>query len=197
MNHSGLPQIMAVAAFGAMILTPLCAEKASPPTGEHRVAKMRSMRRHSMVWRVFSQLSEAERKKMHELQRSNPEAFSAAMRKLVDQYEQKERLRAKKLWSLIRKYRQSTDNDERAKAKAEVVKMEKERFEHRLQELSRTIESTKRRLVFMEQELNKRKAKKDAIVEARAEAILSGELPVRFPFHHPRRGNLPVRPKAK
>lgn len=191
MNRSGVIGLVVAVGIGAATL-PLSAEKA-PAAPEARNAKMRGMRRHAIVWRVFSQLSESERKKMQELQRSNPEAFSAAMKKLADEYEKKERLRAHKLFSLIRKYRQSTDSEERARFKAEIVKMEKERFEERLQGLARTIAGTRRRLAFMEQELNKRKAKKEAIVEARTEALLSGEIPVNF--SHSRRMGPPRPPR--
>ena len=143
------------------------------------------MRRNAVLWRVFSQLNDAERKKMHDLQRNNPEAFTVEMRKLVDKYEQLERIRNERLLSLIDKYRKSKDEKERAKLKDELTRMEKERFEQHLAGLSRTIANTRRRLAFMEKELNKRKAKKEAIVDARVEAILTGKIPVFAPQGSP------------
>ena len=190
MEHSKITRFMTIAGAAVLTLSPLCAEKLPPPR-ERSAAVMRGMRRNAMSWRVFSQLSDAERKKMHELQRSNPEAFSAEMRKLVDKFEQQERTRIQKLKSLIEQYRKSSDKDERNRLKAEVAKMEKEIFNKRLAGLSRTISNAKRRVAMMEQEYKKRKAKADDIVKARVDALLTGELPV---WSFPPRRNAPPRP---
>ncbi|MBR7138141.1 MAG: hypothetical protein IKD44_01205 [Lentisphaeria bacterium] len=181
MNYSRLAGVMA--AVGALLLTvtPLSAEKTPPAKEPGKGARMRRMRRNAVLWRVFSQLNDAERKKMHDLQRNNPEAFTVEMRKLVDKYEQLERARNERLLSLIDKYRKSKDEKERAKLKDELTRMEKERFEQHLAGLSRTIANTRQRLAFMEKELNKRKAKKEAIVDARVEAMLTGKIPVFAP----------------
>ena len=148
-------------------------EKPGPGNG-----RMRGMRRNALIWRAFSQLNETERKKMQELQRSNPEAFAAEMRKLAEQYEKKENAWREKMELLTEKYRKSTDKAERSKIKAEMMKMEKVRFDKRLGDLEKTIAATKQRVALMEQDLKKRKERSDAIVEARVEAILSGELPL-------------------
>lgn len=191
-------KIVTIAVLSAGIMAspaPLCAEKLPPPPQQGNM-KMRRMRRNAIVWRVFSQLSEPERRKMQELQRNNPEAFTQKMRELADKYEQQENAWRNKMTALVEKYRKSTDKAEREKLKAEVVKMERERFNKRLTGLERTIAATKRRVALMEQELKKRKARSGAIVEARADAILSGELPVAGPSHfQPRRGpGAPGRP---
>ena len=190
MEYSKMTGFMIFAGAAVLALSPLCAGKLPPPKARSG-AGMRGMRRNVMVWRVFSQLSDAERKKMHELQRSNPEAFSAEMRKLIDKFEQKERARIRKLQSLIDQYRKSNDKAERSRLKAEVAKMEKELFNQRLAGLSRTIINAKRRVAMMEEELNKRKAKAHDIVEARVDALLTGELPV---VSYPPRRNVPPRP---
>lgn len=182
--------LMVIAVFSGTLLaaektpgqTPPPSAHAKPGPGGHR---MKGMRRNALIWRVFSQLNETERKKMQELQRSNPEAFAAEMRKLAEQYEKKENAWRQKMVLLTGKYRKSTDKTERARLKAEVMKMEKERFGRRLSGLERTISATKKRVALMEQELNKRKERAEAIVEARVEALLSGELPLMGP---PRRG---------
>ena len=160
-------------------------EKPGPGNG-----RMRGMRRNALIWRAFSQLNETERKKMQDLQRSNPEAFAAEMRKLAEQFEKKENSWREKMGLLTEKYRKSTDKAERSKIKAEMMKLEKERFDKRLGDLEKTIAATKRRVAFMEQELKKRKERSDAIVEARVDAILSGELPLMGPpvMGPPRRG---------
>lgn len=189
MKRSWLKKVVVLSSAFMAVLSPLAAEKLpSPPPGG---AKMRGMKRNALMWRVFSQLTEPERKKMQELQRSNPEQFSIEMRKLADKYEQQENAWRRKMHSLVEKYRSSTDKAEREKLKAEVVKMERERFNKRLNGLARTIAATKRRVAIMEQELNKRKERAAEIVDARAEAILTGELPVDPQPHHrfpPRKG---------
>ena len=190
MEYSKMTRFMIIGGAAVLALSPLCAEKLPPPK-DRGGAGMRGMRRNAMIWRVFSLLSDTERKKMHELQRSNPEAFAAEMRKLVDKFEQQERTRIRKLKSLIEQYRKSSDKAERARLKAEVAKMEKENFNQRLAGLSRTITNAKRRVAMMEQEFNKRKAKADDIVKARVDALLTGELPV---LSFPPRRNAPPRP---
>lgn len=201
MNNAKIVTIAVLSAGIMAALTPLCAEKLPPPPHQGNV-KVRGMRRNALVWRVFSQLSEPERRKMQELQRNNPEAFTQKMRELADKYEQQENAWRNKMIALVDKYRKSTDKAEREKLKAEVVKMEKERFDKRLSSLAGMIAATKRRVALMEQELNKRKARSAEIIDARAEAILSGELPVAAPAHHhfpPRKGagrppRLPAKP---
>ena len=190
MEYSKMTRFMIIAGAAVLALSPLCAEKLPPPK-DRGGAGMRGMRRNAMIWRVFSLLSDTERKKMQELQRSNPEAFVAEMRKLVDKFEQQERTRIRKLKSLIEQYRKSSDKAERARLKAEVAKMEKENFNQRLAGLSRTITNAKRRVAMMEQEFNKRKAKADDIVKARVDALLTGELPV---LSFPPRRNAPPHP---
>ena len=151
--------------------------------------------RGAAMWRVFSRLDEPTRKKMLELQRNDPEKFFVEMRRLTEEYTKKDQLRRQQMQALIDKYRASTDKAEREKLKAELTRMEKAQFARHIAGLSSTIESTKRRLAFMEKELNKRKEKADAIVEARVEALLSGELPVSPPDH--RRGPRPGGPPHK
>lgn len=146
--------------------------------------------RGAAMWRAFSLLDEAERKKMLELQRNDPDKFFSEMRRLSAEFEKQEQARLKKLQCLIDKYRTSTDKAERKRLKTELTKMEKAQFDKRIAGLTRTVESTKRRLVLMEQGLKERKEKADAIVEARVEALLSGEIPVApaFPPAHMRQG---------
>ncbi len=146
--------------------------------------------RGAAMWRAFSLLDEAERKKMLELQRNDPDKFFAEMRKLSAEFEKQEQARLKKLQCLIDKYRNSTDKAERERLKAELTKMERAQFDKRIAGLTRTVESTKRRLALMEQGLKERKEKADAIVDARVEALLSGEIPVApaFPPAHMRQG---------
>ena len=134
--------------------------------------------RGAAMWRAFSLLDEAERKKMLELQRNDPDKFFAEMRRLSAEFEKREQARLQKLQCLIDKYRTSTDKAERERLKAELTKMEKAQFDKRIAGLTRTVESTKRRLALMEQGLKERKEKADAIVDARVEALLSGEIPV-------------------
>ena len=194
MKKIWIAKALVLCSIALMTSSVLQAEEA--PLPQPGRGKIRGMKRNALVWRVFSQLSEPERKKMQELQRNNPEQFALEMRKLADQYEQQENAWRQKMLSLVEKYRKSTDKTEREKLKAEVVKMEKERFEKRLNDLERTIAATKKRVAFMEEDLKKRKARSAAIVEARVDAILSGELPVTVPPHfQPRRGpGAPGRP---
>ena len=188
MNYLSFAGVLAAAGAALFAVLPLQGgEKAPhhPPRREHKAPGMRNMGRNAMMWRVFSQLDDAERKKMQELQRNNPEEFASSMRALVEKYEKLERARVEKLSALIEKYRKSSDKEERTKLKNEIARMEKERFDKRLEGLAKMIEGTKRRVALMEADLNKRKAKKEAIIDARVEALLSGELPV-APPQHPR-----------
>ena len=105
MNYFSFTGIIAVAGAALFSVLPLSgAEKLAPPRREHKGPNVRNMRRTAMVWRVFSQLDDAERKKMQELQRSNPEEFASAMRTLVDKYEKLERARVEKLSALMPKH---------------------------------------------------------------------------------------------
>ena len=192
MKFSGFAKI----ALGCMVTANvLCgAEKTvqpSPGKGEkpaQNTVKPRSDRRgNALIWRVFSQLPENERKKMQELQRNNPEQFAAEMRKIAEKYEQQENAWLKEMNSLVRSYRECSDKNERARLKAEISRLEKSRFEKRLQGFEKMIAATKKRVELMEQDLKKRKEHSKEIVEARVEAILSGEIPVGPAFMPPSR----------
>ena len=193
MKFSGFAKI----ALGCMVsATVLCgAEKTAQPSPEkgekvaQNTVRSRSNRRgNALIWRVFSQLPENERKKMQELQRNNPEQFAAEMRKIAEKYEQQENAWLKEMNSLVKSYRESSDKNERARLKAEISRLEKGRFEKRLQGFEKMIAATKKRVELMEQDLKKRKEHSKEIVEARVEAILSGEIPVGPAFMpHPRK----------
>lgn len=198
MKFSGFAKI----AFGCMVsATVLCgAEKTAQPSPEkgekvaQNTVKSRSNRRgNALIWRVFSQLPENERRKMQELQRNNPEQFAAEMRKIAEKYEQHEKSWYKKMISLVNRYRESSDKNEKAKLKAEISQLEKSRFEKRLDGLEKMIAATKKRVELMEQDLKKRKERSKEIIEARVEAILSGEIPVGPAFMpHPRKPGPPM-----
>jgi hypothetical protein len=207
MKNSVLGKMIVCLGALLFVLTPLYGEKSSsvgagkrplPPPGKGRGPHHYGMRRNAVFWRVFSQLSEPERKKMQELQRNEPEKFTAEMRKLAEKYEQRELAWRNKLTSLIEKYRKSSDKNERSKLKAEITVMEKERFDQRIAGLTRTIAGAKRRVAMMEEDLKKRKDKAAAIVDARVEALLNGEIPVMPPRRSipPRKDDIPrkIRP---
>lgn len=193
MKSSGFAKI----ALGCMVTASvLCgAEKtaqSAPETGKapHQsgINTRGGRRGNALIWRVFSQLPENERRKMQELQRNNPEQFAAEMRKIAEKYEQQENAWLKEMNSLVRSYRESSDKNERARLKAEISRLEKSRFEKRLQGFEKMIAATKKRVELMEQDLKKRKEHSKEIIEARVEAILSGEIPVGPAFMpHPRK----------
>ena len=179
-----------------MTASALCgAEKVQPPAqgsaeqpAPNAVRPRGARRGNALMWRVFSQLPENERKKMQELQRNNPEQFAVEMRKITEKYEQKENAWFKEMTSLVKSYRECTDKNEQARLKAEITRLEKSRFEKRLQGFEKMIAATKKRVELMEQDLKKRKEHSKQIVEARVEAILSGEIPVAPAFMpHPRK----------
>lgn len=206
MKNSVLGKMIVCLGVLLFVLIPLYGEKSSSvgagkralPPGKGRGPYHHGMRRNAVFWRVFSQLSEPERKKMQELQRNEPEKFTAEMRKLAEKYEQRELAWRNKLTSLIEKYRKSSDKNERSKLKAEITVMEKERFDQRIAGLTRTIAGAKRRVAMMEKDLKKRKDKAAAIVDARVEALLNGEIPVMPPRRSipPRKDGIPrkIRP---
>lgn len=158
--------------LAASVILPLeSGERLPAPPRERRIP------RGALIWRAFSQLNEAERKKIQELQRTDPEKFHAAMQELAEKFEKQENAWRRKMFSLIGQYRRSTDSAEREKIKNEITRMETERFKRRLDGLAKTIARSKRRVAMMERELQKRKERSSAIVGARVEAILSGEIP--------------------
>ena len=181
MKNTEIVKIVMIAGGIAAAAIPLGAgEKALP------VPERRKIFRGHMAWRAFSQLNEPERKKMQALQRSDPERFAAEMKLLAEKYEKKEIAWRGKMRALIAQYRRSSDVKEKEKIKAEITKMETERFQQRISALAKTIAVNKLRVAMMEKELKKRRERSKDIVEARVDAILTGEIPLTpaLPKHH-------------
>lgn len=145
------------------------------------------MSRH--IWRAFGELSDAERKQMLQLQRENPAKFQEEMQKKAEAFLEAERTERKQFEDLVQTYRNCKDAAQKQKIKTEIAQMLKKRFNKRLENNRKHIESMKRRTAILEQELDKRAANADKILELQLNAILEGKeiRPPRRPERRPER----------
>lgn len=147
------------------------ADPISPKQPERRTDARLS--RH--IWRAFGELSDAERKKMLHLQRENPAKFQEEMKKKAEAFFEAEKAEKKQFEDLVKKYRSTTDADSKEKIKSEIAQMLKKRFNKRLENNRKHIENMKRRTAILEQELDRRAANADKILEFQLNAVLEGK----------------------
>lgn len=152
--------------------------------------RRRGHRNGYWIWRAFSQMTEAERRSMSELQRSDPEKFLKEMRKKGEALFRQEQARRAEIRSLVERHK-SADAKQQAAIKQRLTDMERQEFRRRVNELSHQIRATKARIAHMEADLKKRRAHAGEIIAVRVEAMLKGELFERPPR---RRGGGPVPP---
>ena len=159
------------------------------PAGEGRLS------RH--IWRAFGELSDAERKEMMQLQRENPDKFLEVMKKKAEAFFKAEKAERQLLADLVQKYRAEKNKAAKEKIKNEISEILTKRFNKRLALNRKHVESMKKRTQMLEQELDKRAANSEKIINFQLEAMLQGrELrPMRPPFRgaKPRPGKTPAK----
>ncbi len=136
-------------------------------------------------WRAFGRLSEGERQKLMELQRTDPESFQQKLRELGEALYKQEAERTAELRKLVASFRAAGSDAERNRLREKIMTMAREDFQQRLEENRRQLQEMKRRAAQFEKELDKRAANADEAVAARVEALLSGLDEVRAPLPQP------------
>lgn len=134
-------------------------------------------RRGRGLWQAFSRLSPKEQHELMKLQRKDPEKFLAIMQEKADLLYAKERARKKELADLAQKYRDTRDPAQQAAVKARLREKLLADFQQRLQDNRRDLESNRKRLKRMEEELKKREQKRDAIIDAMLKKYISAPSP--------------------
>jgi len=156
-----------------------------PPQGRRR--RMRG----AMIWRAFARLDKNKQKELLALQHSDPEKFSVEMRKIGEQFFKEEQQRRSKVRAIVEKYQKSKDAKEKESLKKELTELERVEFQRSLDELSKILEESRRRVAFLEGELNKRSKNAGPAVDARVDALLKGEIRLDMPPPPPPRERPP------
>ena len=139
------------------------------------------------IWGAFARLSDAERREMMELQRTDPEKFREAMRRKAEEYRAARIKRHDELKALAAKLRRSNDAGERETLRRRLIAELKTDYLNRLAEHRRRIEEMKAHAAKLEKALDQRTAEVDRTVEQAAQAMIEG----REPEHPLRKGAMP------
>ena len=182
--------------FGALLVSARPAPEKRPSplarTGEERHS------RH--IWRAFGELSDAERKEMLQLQRENPEKFLEVMKKKAEAFFKAEKAERQLIADLAQKYRSEKNKSRKEKIKQELSELLKKRFNKRLSINRKHVENMKKRTRILEQELDKRAANSEKIIQVQLSAVLEGKelRPPRRPYRgvKPRPGQTPAKQKT-
>lgn len=156
---------------------------APPPYGGKRGAG-------AAMWAAFARLSDAERRELMELQRTDPEKFREVLRRKAEEYWAARIKRHEELRALAAKIRQSQDPAEREMLRKRLTAEVKTDFLNRLAEHRRRIEEMKAHAAKLEKALDQRTAEVDQTVEKAVQAMIEG----REPERPPRKGPPPPRP---
>ncbi len=160
---------------GFAVMAEEAAPPPQPPPGGP--GARRDDRSGRMFWRAFSQLDEAERKELTELQSRDQEAFRKKMQQKAEEFRKKEEARELQLRKLIESYRKASDKEKEA-LKVQLAAFVREDFNRRLEESRRHLESMKQGVKTIEAELVKREKNADAAVNAAVEQMLQTGEPI-------------------
>ena len=131
------------------------------------------------IWAAFSRLSDAERKEMLELQRSDPEKFREKMKAKAEEYRNAWIKRQEELKALAAKIRRTKDPAEREVLRKRLTAEVKTDFLTRLAEHRRRIDEMKARAAKLEKALDQRTVEVDQTVEKAVQAMIEGREPER------------------
>ncbi len=133
-----------------------------------------------LIWRAFSQLSEAERKEMMELQARDQDAYRKKMQQKVEELRAREAASEARQKKLIADYRAATPEAKPA-LKAQLEAMVREGYFRRLNENRSHLAEMKRRVEWLSKELEKREKTADASIHEIVNGLLDGTIPVTPP----------------
>lgn len=128
-------------------------------------------------WRAFSRLTEEERQELLKLQVSDAEQFHEKMRELGQALREEEKAGFEALLKLVEQYRAASDEKEKAALKQEIVERIRRHYMERLEDNKRRLEEMKHRTARLEDELRKREANAEDVIQTRAEGLIRGEKP--------------------
>lgn len=155
---------------------------ADRPTPPPSPKKEKERRVSFVIWRVFSNLPDDERKKMMELQRTDPEKFRSIMTEKGKALIKADRERQNELRKLAAEYQSSSDTARKRELYKKIEESVRQNYFKRIEENRRHLAEMKRRTQDFEAELNKREKNADPAIKTRIEAILRGDVePDRFP----------------
>ena len=128
------------------------------------------------IWRAFSQLPPGEQRQLMLIQRSEPEKFRQIMVEKARKLQEQHRARRQMIQKLAADIRECKDKAAADTMRAKLKAMVKEDFDKRINHLRRNVEMNKKRLAWMEKELEKRQSNAEAIIEAITGNIISGKI---------------------
>ena len=171
-----LMPLLALLCFSAAAV----AEESAPQPGAREELTPRKL--NFLMWRAFSQLGSEERATLEKLQREDPEKFRAVLKGKAEELFAAEQKRHAELRQLMAEYKAASSDAARETAKARIRAMLAESFGRHLTENRVRLADMKRRAAELEQEIEKRAANADAIIDAQTDALLEGKF---FPGDRP------------
>lgn len=169
-----------VLSLGVQAAEPVEPAPPPPPDGMDSPPPPRKGERRGLgpsTWRAFARLTEEQRQELLKLQSADPEKFRVKMRELGDALRKEEQARFDELMKLVDRCRSSKDDKEKAALKKQIIGLIRTHYLERLEDNKRQLEEMKRRTERLEEELRKREANAEAVIKARAEALIRGERP--------------------
>lgn len=172
MKHFSL--LLTLLMIGTAFAAPVPPREMRPGTKIGKVGKGKRNRTPN-IWHVFSQLPISEQKEMMKLQRTSPEKFRTIMQEKAVKFQAEQQAKRKQLNELAEKIRNSKDDREKAELRSQLRAKVKESFDNRIAQFRRNIESNKKRLERMENDLKRREDNAEAIVDAITDSMISGK----------------------
>lgn len=127
------------------------------------------------IWKVFLRLTPEEKKALLELQRNDPEKFRVAIKQRADEILKKEQVVKTAMNNLAKKYLECKNEIQKKQLKQELYQIVRNDFNQKLEDHRRNLEINRQRIVRMEQELKKRSANIEKIIETKVDALLENK----------------------
>jgi len=120
--------------------------------------------------KIISQLSDIEKKRLRELQKSDANAFRRELKKIVAKYKAEHNKKSKEIRDLIKKFH-SSEGDEKNAVKEKITEFVRAQFVRKMEVNKKNYEKAAKRLEELKKRLNARENNAEIIIKERVREL--------------------------
>lgn len=129
-------------------------------------------RRGHRLKKFMESLSDEEKKELHELRKSDHDAFRKKMKQIIRRIHKSKRNNDKGIRKLVKKYHSAGNDKQREKIKSKIRKITIDQFKEKMSDNQKELERIEQRVKELRTKYEVRKAKMDEIIDRRIENLL-------------------------
>jgi len=136
----------------------------------HLRKKSQNKDRKNYSNKIISQLSDAEKKRLRELQKSDTNAFRQEIKKIVTKYKALSNKKSQEMKNLIARFHTAGDG-EKAELKQKITEIIRNQFLHKMAVNKKNYEKAVKRLNELKQKLDERENNSEVIIKERVREL--------------------------